>query len=337
MSEITIHTGNLRYDGGMHRLSLVLAVSVLAGCSFVPGGGNPGQDDATPHDAPHADAASDAVDALRAVDASPDAAPVDTDGDGIADAVDNCPTVANALQADEDADGIGDVCDNCPHISNPAQADVGETNAGSAADGVGDACDPQPSRPGNQILLFLPFNDPSEVTGWQSAGNVSAVVTGGSLVIKATDLEIFWANALNVPNAYITTAVTYGALSTAASQQYFGAALMTRFERTTGFGTGAGCGEMSDANTDNGAPFDDLVTFGGGAFHPNVFTGGTADVALAHSSVYTVHGIAAANKLECKIGPDTISSTTIPSEIGTGINFAVWGATASFHYLVVIK
>lgn len=323
----------------MHRRPLVVLVSLLSGCSFAPSGtGNPGQDDATTtHDAP-AHGHDAAVDGAAPRDTPPpDAPPVDTDGDGIPDVNDNCPMFANPQQADEDSDGVGDACDNCPHISNADQANVGETTAGAVADGVGDACDPQPTVGGNQILLFLPFNDASEVTDWQSAGNVSATVTGGSLVIHATDLEIFWANSLNVPNAYITTAVTYGALTTAPNQEFFGAALMTRFARASSFGTGAGCGEMIDTDANNGDAFDNLVTFGGGAFHANVNGGGTPDVAAGHSAVYTVHGVAGATKIECSVGGTTIAPTSIGTQAGTGINFAVWGATASFHYLVVIK
>ncbi len=323
----------------MHVRPLVLTVSLLAGCSFAPSGaGNQAGDDAqAQHDGPPQGGDATVDGAARADTGSPDAPPVDTDGDGVPDRNDNCPMTANASQADEDGDGVGDVCDNCPHIANVDQSDVGETTVGAVADGVGDACDPQPKVGGNQILLFLPFNNPTEVADWQSAGNVSATVTGGSLVIHGTDLEIFWANSLGFPNAYITTSVTYGALTNTPNQEFFGAALMTRFSRTTTFGTGAGCGEMIDTEANNGDPFDDLVTFGNGGFHPGINGGGSPDVAAGHEAVYTVHGVTGANKIECSIGGASIAPTSIATQAGTGINFAVWGATASFHYLVVIK
>jgi hypothetical protein len=92
-----------------------------------------------------------------------DAPPGDRDGDGIVDELDNCPDVANPDQHDSDRDGRGDVCDNCPLIANFLQSDDGDH------DGVGDACDEHPTTPGDCLVLFDTFSDPTAFAAhWQA-------------------------------------------------------------------------------------------------------------------------------------------------------------------------
>ena len=87
---------------------------------------------------------------------------LDSDADGIIDLDDNCRLVPNPGQHDEDKDEVGDACDNCPLIEN-GQQDVGD------ADGVGDACDPHPLAPGDCLLLFDSFADPTDFDAhWQA-------------------------------------------------------------------------------------------------------------------------------------------------------------------------
>lgn len=125
----------------------ILALATLAACEFSGNGPGVTHDAVPPPDAPFPDGHGDA-------------AIPDLDGDGVPDATDRCPTVADD-QHDEDGDLVGDACDNCPTVANPDQANVGETMAGAAADGAGDACDPFPRRPGNDIVLFESFANPS--------------------------------------------------------------------------------------------------------------------------------------------------------------------------------
>lgn len=248
----------------------------------------------------------------------------DRDHDGVPDVSDNCPDTANAQQYDEDGDGVGDACDNCPHIANPGQGDLD-------GDHVGDVCDPQPGAV-DHIVLFLGFNSAAEIAGWQSAGtNASFSVANGALSQTGnSDLGFLWKNDLNMQGAWITTQVAYTQLLT---YQFRGASLMTRWTRTTDFGNGGGCGEMSDSAVMTGTPFFNVVKIENGGFihMPDSFS---AQVANGHAETYTVHG-GAGNLVECKVGTRTYAANADRHD-GTGINFAVWGAKASFKYLIVI-
>jgi hypothetical protein len=261
----------------------------------------------------------------------------DRDSDGVPDLTDNCPDVPNADQADEDRDGVGNACDNCPHVANPGQENTGEVENGQDADEVGDACDPRPAETGERIALFLPFDSPSEIADWQSAGtNAAFAVAGGQLEqTGATDLAILWKNGLGLADAWITTEVTYKSIY--SNRQFRGAAVMTRFVRTSTFGHGVGCGEMRDSLYANNTPFFNLVRFDAGAFSNTPFGLGNAAVHAGHTATYTVHRVTG-NDYECAVLPGaTYTGTRGLSEGGgTGINLAVWGAQISFKYLVAI-
>lgn len=303
---------------------IVLGVS---GCGFqvpVQADGDAGPDDA-PDDGEVIGADADAI-----------PLPDDRDGDGVIDGIDNCPDAANPGQADEDADAVGNVCDNCPHLPNTDQANAGETANGQAADGVGDVCDPEPDDAGNTIALFLPFDDPAEIATWQSAGtNAQFVVDQGRLEQRgATDLAILWRNGLGFAEAWITTEVTYNTID--ATRQFRGATVMTRFERSTTFGTGVGCGEIRDSAANGGAAFFTTTRFDNGGFQHTIAVGG-ATVQAGHTARYRVHRVSGTNH-ECVVSPSTTytRSVNLAEGNGTGINFAVWGATVSFAYLVAI-
>jgi len=135
------------------RLFFAAVLAALAGCSFNDGG----------------------VDDL-------DAAGGDADGDGIRDGADNCPDAANPLQEDEDRDGVGNVCDNCPHVANADQANDGD----GGGDNAGDACDPDPSSPGNDLVLFESFDDPAVMADWHSTVGGDWQISDGALRQNAT-------------------------------------------------------------------------------------------------------------------------------------------------------
>jgi hypothetical protein len=307
------------------------AAVVLFGCGFhgkaVPGPGESGTTDAGAVDA----AAPGNPDA-GAPDAGPPP-PSDRDGDGIADTVDNCPDTPNPQQYDEDGDGVGDACDNCPHMANRDQRD-------SDGDQVGDVCDPRPGKV-DHILLFLGFNSPAEITGWQTAGtNASFAVASGELTQNGnSDLAFLWKNNLLAQDAWITTQVSYKQL--VGSFQWRGASVVTRWTRmpmpSNDFGNGGGCGEMIDQMVDNGTPFYNVVKVESGGFI-HMPDSSPAQLTAGSTATYTVHG-APGNVVECRV--DNASGTRsysgdVDQHDGTGINLAVWGAKVAFKYLVVI-
>jgi hypothetical protein len=280
-----------------------------------------------------ASGAADAGAPDAAVLGNPDAAgpsASDRDRDGIVDTADNCPDTPNPQQYDEDGDGVGDACDSCPHIANPDQRD-------SDGDHVGDACDPRPGAV-DHIVLFLGFNSPAEIAGWQTAGNnASFAVANGELAQNGTtDLAFLWKNNLLAQDAWITTQVTYKELG---SFQWRGASVVTRWTRmpSNDFGNGGGCGEMTDQMVQSGTPFYNVVKLENGAFThmPDSFP---ARLAAGDTATYTVHG-ASSNSVDCRVanasGTKSFSGS-VDQHDGTGINFAVWGAKAAFKYLVVI-
>lgn len=118
--------------------------------------------------------------AFDAASDRPDAGMVDSDEDGIPDDMDNCPMLANSDQLDHDGDGHGDLCDRCPHLASAQDPD-------SDGDGLGDACDPRPNQAGDRRLLYVEFDDPSDIAGWPLVGTWSVaqgMLTGGAITIQ---------------------------------------------------------------------------------------------------------------------------------------------------------
>jgi len=68
-----------------------------------------------------------------------------------------------AIGHDDDGDCIPDDVDLCPGVPDPAQGDADH-------DMIGDACDPDPTKKGNQLLLFVPNTDPVTLADWQHNG-----------------------------------------------------------------------------------------------------------------------------------------------------------------------
>jgi hypothetical protein len=305
----------------MHARWLLL---LIAACSYTA------PNDVTPSDGPLTDSGEDAP--LPTDGPDPE---VDSDRDGHLDSEDNCPAISNQTQADEDGDGVGNVCDNCPHVANADQDNSEEVAAGQVADAVGDACDPEPATGGNTIALFMPFDDATEINTWTGGGtNAAFSISGGKLRQTGdSDLAILFKNDLGLAEAFITTTVTYDTVDNA--QQFRGVSLMTRFVRTGDFGHGVGCGEMRDSAVSGGAAFFDMSRFTGAGFQ-HIVHGAGASVAAGQTQTYTVHRVTGTTH-ECRIGAAVFTGALgIAEGDGSGINFAVYGVTASFAYVIAI-
>ena len=134
----------------------------------------------------------------------------DLDGDGIPNGMDKCEHVAGGLY-DEDGDGFGDECDACP-IAKPPKTP--ETDG----DGVDAPCDPNPTKPGDKIVLFNGFNGTATPDGWTASSTAWTVVGGEAIMTPGTgNLEQLVApvaaggNQLAMLTAYRIDAVSAGA------------------------------------------------------------------------------------------------------------------------------
>lgn len=197
--------------------AVAAALALAAGaCSFDGGGvGDDGGDDAP--DAPLDD---------------------DRDDDGVADGDDNCPDVANPGQHDEDGDGVGNACDNCPHVANADQANDGEAGAGEAPDGTGDACDPDPTGPGNDLLLFEGFDDPAALDDWRVFGGGIWSIEGGALRQASTggSPAVLYYAARQLRSSLLSTRITVDAFAAGTAGRVIG----TVHAFATGPGPGSG-------------------------------------------------------------------------------------------------
>jgi hypothetical protein len=99
----------------------------------------------------------------------------DRDKDSIIDGLDNCPDIANTDQANEDLDSAGDACDPCPPFQGTEDVDK---------DGVGDACDPNPTTPGDKLVSFVGFGG-TPASPWTTSGMF--IATAGEGFAMASD------------------------------------------------------------------------------------------------------------------------------------------------------
>lgn len=316
-----------------HLLGIVLVANALvwaAACGFEGSPGLPDEETDLPSDGVGAGTGADGSNGSGGSGSNGQPA-VDRDADGVADAADNCVSVANPKQYDEDGDLVGDVCDNCPHVTNATQADVMES--GGAKDGVGDACDPNPTLGGDRLALFIGYNEPAEITGWQYAGDQDFKIAGGKLQNRrTTDLALAWKNDLDLLDATLVTKVNYLTLST--TYQFRGVSVVGRFIRGGAggiLGTGVGCGELIDTQANGGRAFYNAVLYQGGSFNNQI--GGNSALKAGNSIVYTAR--LSGGGAGCAVAGQSWTRTSPAA--GTGVALSVWGASVDIEYLVAYK
>lgn len=241
----------------------------------------------------------------------------DLDGDGITNDKDFCEHLAGGA-FDEDVDGIGDECDACPIGKPPA---VAETDG----DGVDSPCDPNPTMPGDKILLFNGFNAPLPTT-WKASA--AWQVMGGTAVMTPTDATA--TEQANVPiagSAHMAIFTAYRIDRVAAGATLADAAVIGINRLPAGV-TSAACGgsrngtDQLQLTTDSGSsskPFTNLFNAAGLYRVLEQIEGATANCALvADDGTGAVQAPASGNAM-------------------TEAGLFARGATARFSYLLVVS
>jgi len=274
-------------------------------------------------------------------------APVDTtgdrDGDGVPDDIDNCPDVANPGQANEDGDDRGDACDLCPHLAGT----VPGTDDDDDHDGIGNQCDPHVGP--DQLIVFLPFNDPSELDQFEVRGTgiskTSWTISNGQLhstdPTLATVEQLVWTGASIDGPVWIEGFAHVDALATGE--------FATRYAAITGAYDDSGEVDMYSCGLRADDAADPAYTV---AIH-YVTPPYIGDIATSVDTVAAMaNGLAGHQSLEITEpgGPngtdsqeDCVASTqpigqTVYGYLPVGYpGVRVIGMTASFDYLFVVK
>jgi hypothetical protein len=267
--------------------------------------------------------------------------PGDRDGDGVPDDVDNCPDVANPDQANEDGDDRGDACDLCPHLAGT----VPGTDDDDDHDGIGNQCDPRVGP--DQLIVFLPFNDPSELDHFEIRGTaVKATWTISNGQLHSTDPSLATVEQLVWTGASIDGPVWIEGFAHVDTLAPGGPA--TRFAAITG--------AYDDSDVDMyacGVRADDA---GEGAFTTAIHYISPPNIDVIATSIDMIapmaNGLAGHQSLEVTEpdGPngtmsqqDCAASTqairqTVYGYLPAGYpGVRVFGMTASFDYLFVVK
>lgn len=125
----------------------------------------------------------------------------DIDGDGIPNDKDFCQHAMGGA-SDEDRDGIGDDCDRCPIAAPRATPDAD-------GDNVDSPCDPDPSTPGDEILLFDNFAStldarwkPTTASAWQVRGGEVIASLGAVSDQEYLTTQVVGKNSISIEASY---------------------------------------------------------------------------------------------------------------------------------------
>ena len=298
---------------GCRCTSWLVALALIAGCSFQPAG------------AVEIDAGDDEDDANNTV---PDGGDGDLDDDGVPDTSDNCPRIANpAPQRDHDGDGAGDPCDPCPH--RPLSDGSGDADG----DGVGDPCDPRPGMR-DRIALFDGFYEMSD--GWTFVGTWEHDAAGFMrypFVASAAAFAVY-PRAFDPPYQ-VESAVVVEALSTSTTSPSRQAGVA--FAATAALDAFYLCSVRDDVNATPARAY-----LGRFMSIDQVAENASTNLAddLAADSTFRVRGSHSATEQSClgtlvaTSGNPILAATLMP---GTHIALRTFGMSVRFDYLVVYQ
>ena len=294
--------------------------AALAGCGFRPSAATGGD--------------------AEVVEDTPAGLPGDRDGDGVGDDVDNCPDLANPGQANEDGDDRGDACDLCPHLAGTVPGSDGDDDH----DGIGNQCDPHVGA--DQLIVFLPFNDPNELAAFEIRGTgiskATWTISNGQLHSTdpslVTPQQLVWTGSSIVGPVWVESFAHVDALATGGPA--------TRLAAITGAYDDTGSDDLFAC----GLRADDTAEDAFAAAWHFIAPPTISDFMISVDPIATIQdGLAGHESLKVT-EPDTVNaqqdcaaSTRSTNQLVGGYHpvgypgVRVLGMTASFDYLFVVK
>jgi hypothetical protein len=251
-------------------------------------------------------------------------ASADPDGDGIPSSMDHCPDAPGGLY-DEDNDGIGDDCDRCPIAKPPA---VPETDG----DEVDAPCDPDTHTPGDKILLFDGFADPTLDPRWTPTTASAWMVQGGELVVRLAGQETQDFMTTQVaPQPNLAVQASYRVDKVEASSTTHIVSALAIDQRPAGVSSFE-CGVVkSDVST------EEIVSL---ETDQGVVSHGAMTSAFDSASLYRTAARLTGANVDCTVIGDNmplaiITNTLSPDSIGT-IKLTGRAVTARFQWVLVV-
>lgn len=251
-------------------------------------------------------------------------ASADTDGDGIPNSMDHCPNAPGGLY-DEDGDGIGDECDRCPIAKPPAAIEPD-------GDEVDAPCDPDIHTPGDKILLFDGFGDPTLNPRWVPTTASAWQVQGGELVVRLGGQEtqdFMTTTVIPEPNLAVQASYRVDKVETSSTTHIVSALAIDK--RPAGVSSFE-CGVVkSDVSTDE---IVSLETDQGAVSHGAMV--GAFDSARLYRTAARLTGV----NVDCTVIGDNmplavITNTLSPDSLGT-VKLTGRAVTARFQWVLVV-
>lgn len=246
----------------------------------------------------------------------------DIDGDGIPNDKDFCQHAMGG-ESDEDRDGIGDVCDRCPIAAPRATPDAD-------GDNVDSPCDPDPSTPGDEILLFDNFASTLNAR-WKPTTALAWQVRGGELVASlgaVSDQEFLTTQVIGKSSISIEASYRIDKLEASNAQHLV--ALRLSDPRPAGVSS-AQCGvtkadvgpnELVVVETNQGA-MNQIVS---GAFDP-------AD--LYRAGAYVTGTKAGCSVIGNGVPLGTVQASLTPDQLSS-VSLTARAVTVRFQYVLVV-